>query len=118
MNGFGGNKTRPAVPAGGAPSADAEFKALLREAKAQAEAGEEKKKEKARPQGAAAVSKPLPKIKLGRLFYFYLGAAAVWFLGVFWLSSLQSTPAVWQLALTQVPVAGILVAAHWRKKKA
>lgn len=115
-SGFGGKKSSTAAPAGGAASAGDEFKALLREAKAQAEAGAEKKK--ARPEGAASVSRPLPKIKFGRIFYFYLAAALVWLLGVFWLSSLRTTPDFWQLALTQLPVAGILVAAHWRKKKA
>ncbi|MEX0645731.1 MAG: hypothetical protein WD076_10495 [Parvularculaceae bacterium] len=114
--GFRGKKTAAAPVADAARSADDEFKALMREAKAKAEDSEKKKK--ARPDGAAAVSKPLPKIKFGRLFYFYLAAAIVWLLGLLWLSLLLATPSVWHLALTQALVAGIIVAAHWRKKKA
>ena len=114
-SGFGGNKSADPASPGGAPSADDEFKALLAAAKEQADAGAAKKN---RTEGAASVSRPFPKIKLGRLSYFYLAAAVVWLLGVFWLATLNATPGLWQLALTQLPVAGIIVAAHWRRKKA
>jgi hypothetical protein len=113
--GFGGSKVVGAAPNGAPPSADAEFRALLREAKMQTDAGAA---EKAKPVNVTTLSLPLPKF--GRKAHFYAVAGFVWVIGAVILSIMPQNPSLWELALLQLPVCGIIVAAHTlnRKKKA
>ena len=102
-------------PAAKAPSVDDEVEALINAARSKLD--EEADLKSGKVYQEVRTREPM-KLELSTAAYFYIGAGLLWLAGLYWLFSRPDVPSLLDLILTQVPVAGVVVAAQLFKKKA